>query len=165
MNGLPLHPAIVHLPLGLAIVAPLLALGIAIAIRRGALPAKSWLIVVGFQAAVFVGGLAALRTGEQEEERVEDRIAESVVDRHETFAKRFVWSAGGTLVLGAAALVLRSHPATATLMAATTLATVVTAGAGLQVGHTGGAIVHGPAGTGATATDDATDARERDDVD
>ena len=160
MNGLPLHPAIVHLPLGLALVAPLLALGIAIAIRRGALPARSWLIVVGLQAALFAGGLAALRTGEQDEERVEDRVAESVIDRHEALAERFVWSAGGTLVLGTAVLVLRSHPAAAGLMAATTLATLVTAGAGLQVGHTGGAIVHGPAGTAATAGGEAV---ERDD--
>ena len=160
MNGLPLHPAIVHLPLGLAVVAPLLALGIAIAIRRGALPARSWLIVVGLQAALFAGGLAALRTGEQDEERVEDRVAESVIDRHEALAERFVWSAGGTLALGTAVLVLRSHPATAGLMAATTLATLVTAGAGLQVGHTGGAIVHGPSGVAATA---GGEAGERDD--
>ena len=164
MNDLPLHPAIVHLPLGLAIVAPLLALAIAVAIRRRALPATSWLIVVGLQAILFAGGLASLRTGEAEEERVEDRVAESAIERHETLAKRFVWSAGGTLALGAAALVLRSHPATATLMAATTLATVVTAGAGLQVGHSGGAIVHGPAGA-ATASSDAAGARERDDDD
>jgi uncharacterized membrane protein len=161
MNGLPLHPAVVHLPLGLAIVAPLLALGIAIAIRRGALPPRSWLIVVGLQAALFAGGLAALRTGEAEEERGEDRVAESVIERHETLAKRFVWSAGGTLALGAAVLVLRSHPAT--LMAATTLATVVTAGAGLQVGHSGGVIVHGPAGTAATASGDVAGGGERDD--
>jgi hypothetical protein len=48
-------------------------------------------------------------------------------------------------------------------MAATTLATVVTACTGLPVGHTGGAIVRGPAGTAATATGDAAGGRERDD--
>jgi uncharacterized membrane protein len=151
MNGLPLHPAVVHLPLGLALVVPLLALGITIAVRRGVLPARSWLIVLALQAAVFAGGLVALRTGEQEEERVEDRVAERTIERHETLAERFVWSAGGTLAFGVAVLVIRSHPATATLMAATTLASVVTAGAGLQVGHTGGTIVHGPSGLAATA--------------
>ena len=162
MNDLPLHPAIVHLPLGLALVVPLLALGIAIAIRRGALPARSWLIVLAVQAVLFAGGLVALRTGEQEEERVEDRVAESAIERHETLAERFVWSAGGTLALGAAVLVVRSHPATATLMAATTLATMVTAGAGIQVGHTGGTIVHGPTGLAATTSGDAGGG-ERDD--
>jgi uncharacterized membrane protein len=165
MNSLPLHPAIVHLPLGLAIVAPLLAFGIGIAIRRGALPAKSWLIVVGLQAMLFVGGLAALRTGEQDEERAEDRVAENLIERHETLAERFVWSAGGTLALGTAVLVVRSLPATATLMAATMLAAVVTAGAGLQVGHTGGAIVHGPAGTAAIASGETAGAGERDEDD
>ena len=162
MNGLPLHPAIVHLPLGLAVVAPVLAFGVALAIRRGLLPRRSWLIVVGLQAVVFAGGLVALRTGQQDEERVEDRVAERVVERHEALAERFVWSAGGTLALGATALALGSHPATATLMAATTLATVVTAGVGVQTGHAGGAIVHGPGGT-ATALGGATHAGERDD--
>ena len=158
MNDLPLHPAIVHVPLGLAVVAPLLAFGIALAIRRGALPSRSWLIVVGLQAVLFCGGLLALRTGEQEEERVEERVAKSALDLHEAQAERFVWTAGGTLVVSAAALVLRSHAATAALMAATTLATVVTAGVGLQVGHSGGAIVHGSSGIGTTSG-----VRERDD--
>lgn len=157
MNDLPLHPAIVHLPLGLAVVVPLLALAIGVAVRRGALPLRSWLIVVALQAVLVAGGLFALRTGEQDEERAEDRVAESTLDRHEALAKRFVWSAGGTLVLGAAVLVLRSHPATATLMAATTVASLLTAGAGLQVGHSGGAIVHGPAGIAATAGGTAAD--------
>jgi len=162
MNGLPLHPAIVHVPLGLAVVIPLLALGLAIAIRKGALPRRSWIVVVALQAVLFAGGLYALRTGEQEEERVEDRVAESAIERHEALAERFVWSAGATLALGAAVLVLRSHPATAGLMAATTLATVVTAGAGLQVGHAGGAIVHGSTSAGATS-DGSPPAREEDD--
>ena len=159
MNDLPLHPAVVHLPLGLALVVPLLALGITIAIRRGALPARSWLIVLAVQAVLFGGGLVALRTGEQEEERVEDRVAESAIERHETLAERFVWSAGGTLALGAAVLIVRSHPATTTLMAATTLAAMVTTGAGIQVGHTGGTIVHGPTGPPPTTSGDS----ERDD--
>jgi len=151
MNGLPLHPAIVHVPLGLAVVVPLLALGLAIAIRKGMLPRSSWVIVVALQAVLVIGGLFALRTGEQDEERVEDRVAEQAMDRHEALGERFVWSAGGTLVLSAAVLVLRSNPATAVLMASTTLATLLTAGIGLQVGHTGGALVHGPASAGAMA--------------
>ena len=163
MNGLPLHPALVHLPLGLALVVPLLALGITIAIRRGALPARSWLIVLAAQAMLVAGGLVALRTGEQEEERVEDRVTERTIERHETLAERFVWSAGGTLGLGAAVLVVRSHPATAALMAATTLATVVTAGAGLQVGHSGGTIVHGPGGLAATASGEIAGGDDHDD--
>jgi uncharacterized membrane protein len=163
MNALPLHPAIVHVPLGLAVVAPLLAVAMTIAIRRGALPRASWLVVVGVQALLFCGALAALGTGEQDEERVEERVAERVVERHEASAERFVWSAGATLAVGTAVLLLRSNPATATLMAATSLATVVTAGVGLQVGHTGGAIVHGPSGAGATADAAAHAAREPDD--
>jgi hypothetical protein len=160
MNGLPLHPAIVHVPLGLAVVAPLLALGLAIAIRKGTLPRRSWVVFVVLQAVLFAGGLLALQTGEQDEERVEDRIAESAIERHEELAERFVWSAGGTLVLGTAALIL-PNVATA-LMAATTLATFATLGTGLQAGHAGGALVYAPA-TVAGDSEGPPRANERDD--
>jgi hypothetical protein len=36
MGNLPLHAAIVHIPLGIALVVPWLALGLAIALGRGA---------------------------------------------------------------------------------------------------------------------------------
>jgi uncharacterized membrane protein len=37
MSNLPLHPALVHLPLGLAVILPLLALGLTVAARRESL--------------------------------------------------------------------------------------------------------------------------------
>jgi len=146
MNTLPLHPAVVHLPLGLAAVMPLLAAGLAVAIWRGFLPRKVWSVVVVFQAVLFAGAVVALRTGEAEEERVEKRIAERTIERHEEMAEQFVWGAGVTLALSAAGMVLGTGHAPAALMAAATLATIITGGLGLRVGHAGGQLVHGPDG-------------------
>ena len=38
----PLHPAVVHLPIALAVLTPLLALLTLLACRRGVLPARAW---------------------------------------------------------------------------------------------------------------------------
>lgn len=146
MNSLPLHPAVVHLPLGLAGVMPLLAAGLAIAIWKGFLPRKAWLVVVACQALLLSGAVVALRTGGAEEERVEKRIAERAIEQHEELAEQFVWGAGVTLAISAAGLVLGTGQVPMALMAAATLATVVTGGLGLRVGHAGGQLVHGPNG-------------------
>lgn len=162
MNDLPLHPAIVHLPLGLAAVVPLVATALAVAIRRRALPARAWLLVVGLQAIVFGGGLVAQRTGEGDEDRVEDRVGKAAVERHEERAERFLWGAGTTLALSAAPLVVAAAPATAATMAATAVASVVTVVLAVDVGHSGGAIVHGTGGlAAASGTDRASRAGRR----
>jgi uncharacterized membrane protein len=50
----PLHPALVHLPVALALIAPLVALGVRLAIRFAKLPAHAWLGVALLQA-LFAG--------------------------------------------------------------------------------------------------------------
>lgn len=142
MNNLPLHPAVVHLPIALAVLVPLLAAGTGLAVWRGALPRRAWTIVVVAQALLVATGLLAMRTGESEEERVEHRVSERAIEAHEEAAEVFLWGAGVTLAVTAAALVV---PAPAVLAAAI-LATVVTAGLGFRVGHAGAELVYGPGG-------------------
>ena len=67
MGSMPLHPAIVHLPLGLAILMPLVATGFAWALWTGRIRPRAWLAVVAFQALLFGSGIVATRTGEAEE--------------------------------------------------------------------------------------------------
>ena len=50
MGSMPLHPAIVHLPLALAILMPLVATGFAWALWTGRMHPRAWLAVVAFQA-------------------------------------------------------------------------------------------------------------------
>src|SRR5215475_13496072 len=44
MNTLPLHPAVVHVPLGLALIMPFLLAALVWAIVTGRLPARVWLV-------------------------------------------------------------------------------------------------------------------------
>lgn len=173
MNGLPLHPAIVHIPLVLTLVIPVAAGAIAWALWRDKLPRQAWIAVILLQAAVVGAAVMALRTGEQEEERVEDRVAEATIEDHEELAQSFTWTAGVVLALAVAAYALRSGVAKRALMAATTAGSLAVLLIGVQVGHAGGTIVYGPAGlsagggAGATAPESAAPERaergERDD--
>jgi uncharacterized membrane protein len=157
MQGIPLHPAIVHLPIGVAVVVPLLAAAIGFALLKGWATKPMWLVVLALQAVVFVGGLAAMNTGEEEEEVVEKVVDERLIEEHEEKAEAFVWGAGITLALGAVVLVLgRSQVGIAALV--TALAATVTLGLGYRVGHSGGELVfkHGAAAaySGGAATGD-----------
>ncbi len=71
MSSLPLHPALVHLPLGLAFVMPFLAVSLAWALWVRRVPRLTWAIVVALQTVLLAGGLVALRTGEAQ--RTESR--------------------------------------------------------------------------------------------
>ena len=58
MTSLPLHPAIVHLPLGLAFVIPALAVGFAWALWTGRVRQRAWIAILALQAVLLTAGLA-----------------------------------------------------------------------------------------------------------
>lgn len=142
MGTLPLHPAIVHLPLGLAVLIPFIAAGFAWAVWTGRVRARAWLAVVLLQALLVGAGVVAMNTGEAEEERVEGLVPRSALHQHEEYAEQFVWAAGVTLALAGLALVVGRPRATRALLAATVAATIIVGGLALRVGHAGGALVY-----------------------
>jgi uncharacterized membrane protein len=142
MGSMPLHPAIVHLPLAIAILMPLVASGFAWALWTGRVRPRAWLAVVAFQALLLGSGLVATRTGEAEEERVENVIQKSALHRHEALADQFVWAGGFTLVLAGLVLVVRRPAAVRALVSGVAAATLVVAALGLRVGHAGGQLVY-----------------------
>lgn len=140
---MPLHPFVVHLPLALSILMPLLAGAALVAWWRGWLPGRRlWVAVVVCQALLVAAGFAALRTGEAEEERVESIVAESSLHQHELLAERLLIVAGAVLLLTIVPLVLRgARPARAAALVATLGMAAVTALA-LQTGKAGGELVY-----------------------
>ena len=141
MPTLPLHPAIVHVPLGLAVVLPIVMAGLAIALGRGLVPRRSWAVAVALQALLVAGGAAALRTGESDEKRVERVIGKAALEAHEEHAEVFVSGAAVVLALTALALAL---PARAAVAAATVAAAgaLVVAGLAYRTGSAGGELVY-----------------------
>jgi len=101
----PLHPAVVHLPVALAVLLPLLAFGAIWFMRRGARPRASWGVAVAFMGMLVGATLVAKETGEQQEERVEQVVPERSINAHEEAADRFLAVAAAVFVLGLAGLV------------------------------------------------------------
>jgi uncharacterized membrane protein len=136
----PLHPAVVHFPIVLALLAPFIALGLFWAIQTRKLPARSWLIVVLLQAVIFGAGWLTAETGEDEEERVERIVREDPIEEHEEAAEWFIWVAGLTLPVAAAGLLAGGLGTGARGLAF--VGTLAAALAVAQVGHTGGKLVY-----------------------
>lgn len=141
MDTLPLHPAIVHLPLGLAFVIPLVALGLTIALFRGWLPGRAWAVLVGLQLVLQLGGMAAMNTGEGEEEKVENVVPESRIEAHEGMAKQFMLGSALVLLVGIGGLFLSDEKKRYAALAVT-VGSMAVAGLAVRVGHAGGELVY-----------------------
>jgi uncharacterized membrane protein len=137
----PLHPALVHFPVGLMLFLPLAAAGALVAIRRGAAPLKAWAVPVVLAALLAVSAFAAVETGESEDHRVEDVVAEPALATHEDAGKRFLLFSGVVLVLMTAGLL--GGPGGRVARTAGLVGALALTVAGYQVGHSGGRLVYG----------------------
>jgi uncharacterized membrane protein len=136
----PLHPAIVHFPIVLAVLAPILAAAAFWAIHSGRVTRRSWIGIVVLQIALVCATWAATETGEREEERVEHVVAERHIEVHEEAAERFLVLAALALPLAAAGLL--TGPIGAVNRALTIALSVAAMGAAGAVGHSGGELVY-----------------------
>ncbi len=143
MTSLPLHPAVVHLPLGLALVLPFLAAGFAWALWTGRISTRAWITIVALQAVLLGGGLVAMNTGEHEEDRVESLVPHDAIEQHEELADQFIWATGATLLVGLMVLASGRRQRAARLLAsATVIGTLVVAALAVGLGHAGGELVY-----------------------
>ncbi len=136
----PLHPAVVHLPLALGALVPLAAVVALWAIHRGGRVLHVWAVPLALAALMTGGAWLALETGEEEEERVEDVVAESAIHEHEEAAERFLLFSGILTVLAGVGLAGGTLGSAARLLA--TVGTVGVLAAGVQVGGLGGELVY-----------------------
>jgi hypothetical protein len=126
---------------------PLLLAAMVWAVVTGRLPAKAWLLAFLLQGAVLGAAALALRTGEQDEDRVEARAGESAIEAHERAAQAFTVAAGATFIAAGLALVLRKRRGPFLLAGASSVAlSVAMLVFGVQAGSRGGALVHGGPG-------------------
>jgi len=136
----PLHPAVVHLPVALAILIPGFAiLGIWL-ISKEFLPPRSWSLIVLLQALLVGFGWLAIETGEDQADRVERVVAEQHIEAHEEAAERFLILAGIGLLVNAAGLLPRRNGSIGRI--AGTLASIVVLAAGVSTGRLGGELVY-----------------------
>ena len=136
----PLHPLMVHLPIALTVLVPLFAGGALWAIRKGVGFKRAWGFAVAMLTLLLMSGWLALQTGEREEERVEDVVAESAIEQHEEAAEGFLVATAAVLIIASAGF-LRGRPGSIARGVAT-LGTLTLVGAGYNVGRSGGNLVY-----------------------
>jgi hypothetical protein len=154
MDGLFFHPKLVHVPIALGVLMPLVSGGLLLAWWRHWLPPRGWIVAVALQAILLVSGILALRSGEAEEERVERIVAERFIEAHEEAAAGFVWASGGVLAIMLLAGALGSRRGGLPTATAATFGTLVVLGLGYRTGEAGGRLVyqHGAAQAHTTTT-------------
>jgi uncharacterized membrane protein len=150
----PLHPAIVHFPVVLALLLPLFIAGGFWAMRRGASLRRAWLLPTVAAAALAGSSWLAVETGEEQGERVERVVAERALDAHEDLAEAFLTGSAVVAVIAAAGLVGGLAGRVARL--ATVTGSLVLAGMVVRVGHTGGELVYRYGAASAYATPDTS---------
>ena len=136
------HPKLVHIPIALGLLMPLIASGLLLAWWRNWLSRRAWAMAVALQAILVGSGIAAMRSGEAEEERVDKVVSERFIEAHEEAAEAFVWGSGGVLGLMLLAGMLGARRPGLPLAAAATLGTVVVLVLGYRTGQAGGSLVY-----------------------
>jgi uncharacterized membrane protein len=136
----PLHPAIVHLPIALALLVPLMAACCGLAIRMEILPRQVWSCVVLLCFVLVAGSWLAMETGEVDEEPVERVVAEQFIEAHEEAAEVFM--ALGVVIAAVALLGLRAGAVGNVARISLVLLSFALLAAGARVGHLGGALVY-----------------------
>jgi uncharacterized membrane protein len=142
MDSLFFHPKLVHLPLALAVLMPLVTGGALFAWWRGWFDRRTWAAVLLLQAVLVGSGAAAMKTGEHEEDRVEEVVAEKHIEAHEEAAEAFVWASAAVLLLMSLPLVLRDGRTRQAVSLGAFLGTLLVFGLGYRAGEAGGKLVY-----------------------
>lgn len=136
------HPRMVHVPLALAVLMPVITTALLVSCWRGWLPRRVWLIAIALQLVLVSSGVVALRTGESDEDRVERAVAERYIEQHEEAAEGFVLAGAAVLVLMIVAALLgprRASPAVASLA---TIGTLIVLALAYRTGEAGAALIY-----------------------
>jgi len=142
MDQLLFHPKVVHLPMALAVLMPLVTGGVLFAWWQGWFDRRVWVVVLMLQAVLLGSGAVAMNTGEREEDRVEQVVAEEHIETHEEAAESFVWASAGVLLLMTVPLVLGEGRARRAVALGAFLGTLIVFGLGYRAGEAGGRLVY-----------------------
>jgi|SoiMethySBSTD1v2_1073268.scaffolds.fasta_scaffold157961_2 hypothetical protein len=154
----PLHPAIVHFPIVLAFLLPLIAAVGIWQIHRGTNPRRAWIAPLVAAVMLAASAWAAVETGEDQDERVERVVASKPLSAHEEMAETFLAGAAVLVLIASVGLVGGGIGRAARIVTAAGAGALLVAAA--RVGHSGGELVYryGAAGayTGNPGRDTAT---------
>lgn len=143
----PLHPAIVHFPIVLAVLTPLVVVMAIRAISRGAKLRSAWAVVLLAFAFTAVAAFASVQTGGAQAEQVEQSVGETAVEAHEEAAELFEISS--FVMLAIATMGLANGKIGSVARGVTAVGSLVLLAMVVNVGHSGGRLVYGTGGVAA----------------
>ncbi len=139
---LPLHPKLVHLPLGLAVAMPFVTAALWLAWQRGWVGRRAWWLAVLLGAMQALGGLAAAQAGHADEEIVERVVDEAAIEEHEEAGTVFTWAGVGLFVVMLLTGADRNERRARLLAGLCVLGSLGVLGLGVLAGEAGGRLVY-----------------------
>lgn len=141
MFELPLHPTLVHLPLALVVLLPLVAAFALIAGYRSGNAKSPWAMVVLLHVLLAASAVFAAKAGERDEEKVEAVLAsEEPLETHEEAGELFLRASLALLLLAALGLAPGRLGMTSRALASVAFLGLLVLG--IRAGHSGGLLVY-----------------------
>lgn len=136
----PIHPAVVHFPLVLAVLFPFVA-GVALyADRRPGARRGAWLALAAMSLLLVGSAWLSVETGQRQEEVVERVVAENLINGHEEAAEGLLL--GSVVLLGVILAGFLPGKAGGAARWLSVVVGVVVLGLAFRVGGSGGALVY-----------------------
>jgi uncharacterized membrane protein len=136
------HPKVVHFPIALGVLMPLVSAVLVLAWWRGWLPARAWALAVGLQALLLISGFTAIRSGGAEEEMVERVVDGRFIHEHEEAAEGLVWASGIVLAIMVLSLATAKKRGGLPLAGLSVIGTLVVLALAFRTGDAGGNLVY-----------------------
>lgn len=143
MNGLPLHPAIVHIPIAFALLVPFLgAVFLMMTREEDSLAQRLLRVPAGLQLVTVVGAFFAQRTGDEDHHRVEDFVDKALIHEHEEAGELFFIACIVTLLPWFASAIAKEADVARKSAITGILCGLVAAWLAVRAGDLGGALVY-----------------------
>jgi len=139
--SLPYHPLIVHFPVAISVILPILSTLILYFIMKKSFSSQLWIIALVFQGLTVATGYLALETGEMDEEKVEKVLSKKLIHEHEEAAEIFVGASVIVFVLGVLSLFIKESYRSKLRIASSVLSLVLPLLV-YRAGHLGGELVY-----------------------
>ena len=139
MFDLPLHPIVVHFPIVLGALLPVLAILLWWAIKKWQWTPKVWALVSAVALVYSLSATAAVLLGEEDEEKVEKVVSERVIEEHEEAGELIPWIAGTLFLVSLGGFTVKYSKRA---YVATIVLTLVAVAPLINAGHTGGELVY-----------------------
>ena len=142
MDFTPLHPKLVHIPLALAVLLPLLNVALLLAWWKKWFPRKTWLISACLHAIMTLSAFVAMQTGESNEHQAEKVVAKHEIHEHEEAAELFLFSTVGALILALIAAIAEKEQVALKMALGTTALSLLCTVLAIEAGEHGGKLVY-----------------------